>query len=122
MFYSKDFPTKNHDQIDLIRSLEGVNIADRSVLLSRSIHEIPFNRHPIDDIEAEVQNIESYRRAAMTFKNVMEVAQHFVVQSERPRMAMQRVGIALSLRAPTEQSETELALLNQVTRQDLSKA
>jgi len=74
-----------------------VNIADRSVLRSRSIHEIPFNRHPIDDIEAEVQNIGSYRRAAMTFKNVMEVAQHLVVQSERPRMAIQQVGIAFRL-------------------------
>jgi hypothetical protein len=33
----------------------------------------------------------------MRFKIVMELAYEFVVQSERPRMAMQQVGIALGL-------------------------
>jgi hypothetical protein len=51
----------------------------------------------------------------------MELAYEFVVQSERPRMAMQQVGVALGLPWATRQSETELALLNQVTREDFSK-
>jgi hypothetical protein len=36
-------------------------------------------------------------------------------------MAMRQVGIALGLPSAARQSETELALLNQVTRQDFSK-
>jgi hypothetical protein len=39
----------------------------------------------------------------------------------RPRMAMQQVGIALGLPGAARQSETELALLKQVNRQDSSK-
>jgi hypothetical protein len=84
-------------------------------MLSRSIHEIPFNHHPIDDIEPDVKNIGSYRAAAVKFKNVMELAYDFVVQSEHPRMATQQVSIALGLPHANRQSETELALLNQVT-------
>lgn len=85
------------------------------------MREIAVNHHPIDDIEPEVQNIGSYREAAVKFKNVIEVAYDFVVQSERPRMAMQQVGIALGLPSALRTSETELALLNHVTRQDFSK-
>lgn len=36
-------------------------------------------------------------------------------------MAMQQVGFALGLPSAARQSETELALLNQVTRQDFTK-
>jgi hypothetical protein len=88
---------------------------------SRSIHEIPFHHHPVEDIEPLLERVSSYREAALKFKSVMEVAYHFVVTSDRPRMAMQQVGIALGLPTALKSSESELALLNQVTRQDFSK-
>ena len=90
-------------------------------MLRGSIHEIPFNHHPIDDIEPEPQISEAYRDAALRLVLVLEIAYDFVVQSDRPRMAMQQVGIALGLPSALRASETELALLNQVTRQDFSK-
>jgi hypothetical protein len=43
-------------------------------MLKRSMCEIAVNHHPIDDIEPELQNIGSYREAAVKFKNVMELA------------------------------------------------
>jgi hypothetical protein len=90
-------------------------------MLKCSMREIAVNHHPIDDIEPEVQDVGSYREAAMRFKIVMELAYDFVVKSERPRMAMQQVGVALGLPSVVKMSEIQLALLNQVTRQDFSK-
>jgi hypothetical protein len=79
--------------------------------------DIPVYAHPIDELEPEPQISEAYRDAALRLVLVLEIAYDFVVQSDRPRMAMQQVGIALGLPSALRASETELALLNQVTRQ-----
>ncbi|SRR5258707_5130717 len=85
------------------------------------MREIPFNHHPVDDIEPEIEFTEAYRQAALRFLFVLEVAYDFVVQSDRPRMAMQQIGMAMGIPAAAKLSEQEFALLNQVTRQDFSK-
>jgi hypothetical protein len=86
-----------------------------------STRDIPFYAHPIDELEPEPPSTEAYREAALRLIHVLEIAYDFVVQSERPRMAMQQVGIALGLPSAVKMSEIQLALLNQVTRQDFSK-
>jgi hypothetical protein len=72
-----------------------------------STRDIPVYAHPIDDIEPEVHVTESYREAALRLVLVLEIAYDFVVQSDRPRMAMQQVGIALGLPSALRTSETE---------------
>src|SRR5260370_37486226 len=71
-------------------------------------------------VDYQIQDVESYREAELRFKAVMEIVYAFVLRSERPRMAMQQVGTALGLRS-AGQSETELALMNQLTLQGFSK-
>jgi hypothetical protein len=83
--------------------------------------DIPFNRHPVDEIEPEIEQSEAYRQAALRFLYVLEILYDFVVQSDRPRMAMQQVGLAMGIPAAAKMTEQEFALLNQVTRQDFSK-
>jgi hypothetical protein len=83
--------------------------------------EIAFNHHPVDDIEPEIEYAEAFREASLRFAYVLEIAYHFVVTSDRPRMAMQQIAVALGLPAARQMSEQEFALLNQVTRQDFSK-
>jgi len=90
-------------------------------MLARSMRDIPVYDHPIDQIEPETQISEAYRDAALRLVLVLEIAYDFVVQSDRPRMAMQQVGVALGLPSALKMSEIQLALLNQVTRQDFSK-
>ena len=90
-------------------------------MLARSMRDIPVYDHPIDQIEPETQISEAYREAALRLVHLMEIAYDFVVQSDRPKMAMQQVGVALGLPSALRASETELVLLNQVTRQDFSK-
>lgn len=86
-----------------------------------SPREIPFIRHPVEDLEPELETPASYREASQRLLYVLEIAYDFVVQSDRPRMAMQQVGFALGIPAASNMSEQDFALLNQVTRQDFSK-
>jgi hypothetical protein len=52
---------------------------------------------------------------------VIAIIYDFVVQSERPRMTMQQVGVALGLPDAVKMSESQLAPLSRVRRQDFSK-
>jgi hypothetical protein len=90
-------------------------------MLSQSVQEIPFHHHPVDDIEPEAQNTAAYRECALRLRRTLDFVYEFVCQSQRPRMAMQQVGVALGLPAARQMSEQDFALLNQVTRQDFSK-
>jgi hypothetical protein len=83
--------------------------------------EIPYNHHPVDDIEPEIRETAAYREASLNFARVFGLAYEFVMQSDRPRMAMQQIGVALGLPQTLKMSEQQFALLNQVTRQDFSK-
>jgi hypothetical protein len=83
--------------------------------------EYSLLRPPIDHIEPLSENLSSHREAALLLRVVLEVAYEFVLQSSRPRMAMQQVGVALGLPSASRTTEAELALLNQVTRKDFSK-
>ena len=89
--------------------------------MSCRIEEIPFHHHPVDDIEPELPQTAAYREAALRLRAVLDIAYEFVCQSQRPRMAMQQIGVALGLPSALRTTEAELALLNQVTRQDFSK-
>jgi hypothetical protein len=77
-------------------------------MLKCSMREIAIDHQPIDDIEPEIREIGSYREAPMKFRIVMELAYDFVVQSERPKMAMQQVGVALGLPSALKMSEIQL--------------
>lgn len=86
-----------------------------------SEHEFAVYHHPVDDIEPEERETAPYRECALRLLSVLEIAYDFVCQSQRPRMAMQQVGVALGIPAALRMTEQEFALLNQVARDDFSE-
>jgi hypothetical protein len=86
-------------------------------MLKCSMREIAVSHHPIDDVEPEVENIGSYREPAMKFKNVMELAYHFVGPKRatthgdaagrdraRPAIGRQNVGDSIGAAQPGHQA------------------